>query len=188
MPEFAFDIRLNAVARTRADTEEQARARLEALDDEFEIDYSTDGEGSPEEVWITAASLAHPAEAARIFEPHDEDDAMPAGVASPLYQAGYDGYRPVLDLTKAMGFTRYADALGANHTDVSPDGQLAVEFGPEADAPHIAPLWRIARRDPDPYRTDRHFAAYFDGGVPAEAIAAFLSALTAPSPRPVGLP
>lgn len=183
MPEYAFDIRLNAVARTRAETEEQARAHLEALDDEFELDYTTDRDGGRDEVRITAASLAHVAEAAHRFEPGDEDDPAPAAPAGPLYQAGYDGYRPVLDLTKALGFTRYADALGANHTDVSRDGQLAVEFGPEADAPHIAPLWRIARRDPDPYRTDRHFAAYFDGGVPAEAIAAFLSALTAPSPR-----
>lgn len=102
----------------------------------------------------------------------------------PLYQAGCDGYDAVLDMTQAPGWTRYADASGDNHTDVSPDRQLSVEFGPEIDSPAIAPLWRIAYRNPDPYRrSENSWRADFDGHVPAEAIATFLSALTSASPR-----
>ncbi|WP_194909618.1 DUF317 domain-containing protein [Catenulispora rubra] len=177
MHEYAFDIQLNTTARTCADTEAQAREHLKALDWEFGIDYRVGEAG--EEVWLTEASMADYAAKAPLVEPRPEPEP-----ASPLYRAGCNGYDAVLDLTQAPGWTRYTDASGDNHTDVSPDRQLSVEFGPEADAPYIAPLWRITYRDPDPYHPQNSFAAHFDGRVPAEAIAAFLAALTSASPRP----
>lgn len=177
MPQYAFNIQINSVARTVADSEAQAREYLADLDDDFEIDYTTGHEPGDGQVRITAASLSHDIQQARLFEP--EPEPVPT---IPLYQAGVGDYEAAFAPARAQGWTRYTDASGNNHTDVSPDGQLSVEFGPEADAPRVAPLWRIAYRNPDPYRTRDSFTAYFDGHVPAEAIAAFLTALTAPSP------
>lgn len=179
MPQYAFSIQINTVARTDADTEAQAREYLAELDDDFEIDYTTGHEPGDGQVCIAATSLSHDIQQARMFEPDPEP--VPT---IPLYQAGCDGYDAIFDVTRAPGWTRYTDASGDNHTDVSPDGQLSVEFGPAADSPRVAPLCRIAYRSPDPYRTRDTFAAYFDGDVPAEAIAAFVAALAAPSPRP----
>nr|WP_041540363.1 DUF317 domain-containing protein [Catenulispora acidiphila] len=100
-------------------------------------------------------------------------------------RAGSGEHQTAFAPFKQPGWTCYEDDSGDNSTWVSPDRELSVEFGPEADAPHIAPLWRIAYRNPDPYRrTENSFAAYFDGHVPSEAIAAFITALTAPSTRP----
>jgi hypothetical protein len=179
MHEYAFDIRLNTTARTYADTETQAREHLLALDGEFQLEYRTSTAGG--EVWLTDASMAHEAADAVLIEP---EPAVPPA-EFPLYRAGCDGYEPVFGMTLAAGWTRYTDESGDNHTDVSPDGQLAVEFGPEADAPATAPLWRIYYRDPDPYRrSGGTWAAYFEGGTPPEAIAAFLAAVTDRSTRP----
>ncbi|NUR31153.1 MAG: DUF317 domain-containing protein [Catenulispora sp.] len=178
MHEYAFDIQLNTTARTYADTEAQAREHLLALDREFQLEYRAGQAGG--EVWLADASMAHEAAAAVLIEPAP---AVPPAEL-PLYRAGCDGYDPVFDITRAAGWTRYSDDSGDNHTDVSPDGQLAVEFGPEADAPATAPLWRIHFRNPDPYqRSDNTWAAYFEGGTPAEAIAAFLAAVTTANPR-----
>src|SRR2546423_1127364 len=47
MPEYAFDIQLNAVARTNADTEAEARQRLADLEQEFDLDYTTDRQPLP---------------------------------------------------------------------------------------------------------------------------------------------
>jgi hypothetical protein len=103
----------------------------------------------------------------------------------PVYRTGSGDYHHAFDVIKQPGWRCFEDPTGDNSTWVSPDAQLAVEFGPETDAPHIAPLWRVTYRNPDPYRPgERSFSAYFTGDTPAEAIAAFLTALTASSTRP----
>jgi hypothetical protein len=177
VPEYEFDIQLNATVRLDADYEPEARRHLNALQRVFQIDHSI--RTTDAEIRIAQAHMAHDADES------DLENTRPVPrPAQPLYQAGFGSYSPVLDLTQALGWTRYNDASGDNHTDVSPDKELSVQFGPEADTPHIAPLWRVVHRGPDPYRREKFFAAYFDGNVPAEAIAAFLTALTGPSPRP----
>jgi len=180
VPEYAFDIQLNAVACTKADTEAETRQRLAELEEEFELDYTTDREGGRQEVWLTAASMSHHPDQARRFEPDPEP--VPA---MPLYRTGCGNYQSAFDVIKQPGWRCFEDASGDNSTWLSPDAQLAVEFGPETDAPALAPLWRITYRNPDPYRRDHNsFSAYFTGDTPSEAIAAFLAALTATSARP----
>lgn len=95
----------------------------------------------------------------------------------PLYAAGAGMPDTALHVASCAGWNRYDDDLG-DVTMVTPDGQLAVEFGPENGARPIIPLWRVTWRNPDPYRRDeRAWTAHFSSHVPAEAIAAFLQAL-----------
>ena len=178
MPTYVFEFQLNATAHVDAASEEQARRRLNTLRRITTIDHRIDtGEAA---IRIANIHLADDAEEADLEETLPEQS--PAG---PLYRAGSGEHQTAFAPLKQPGWTCYEDDSGDNSTWVSPDRELSVEFGPEADAPRIAPLWRIAYRNPDPYRrTENSFAAYFDGHVPSEAIAAFIATLTAPSTRP----
>src|SRR2546423_15376410 len=125
MPEYAFDIQLNAVARTKADTEAEARQRLADLEEEFELDYTTDREGGRQEVRLTAASMSHHPDQPRRFAP--EPEPVPA---MPLYRTGCGNYQSALDVIKQPGGRSFEDASGDNSTWHSPDAPLAVPVGP----------------------------------------------------------
>jgi hypothetical protein len=107
-------------------------------------------------------------------------DHAPARV--PVYAAGHGEPDLALRVLTAAGWTAYEDNL-ANKTLVSPDGQVTCEFGPETSRyAHNArgALWEIRFTHPNPY-LQMTWTAHFGDQVPAEAIAAFLRALTDPA-------
>ena len=107
-------------------------------------------------------------------------DSAPARV--PVYAAGAGEPGTALDLLIRAGWAHYEDDL-ANKTLVSPDGQVTCEFGPEtARYAHNArtALWEVRFTHPNPY-LQMTWTAHFGDQVPAEAIAAFLRALTDPA-------
>lgn len=114
-------------------------------------------------------------------EPHTAPaNGAPARV--PVYAAGHGEPDLALGVLTAAGWALYEDKL-ANKTLVSPDGQVACEFGPETSRyAHDArtALWEVRFTHPDPY-LHITWTARFGDQVPAEAIAAFLRALTEPT-------
>ena len=118
---------------------------------------------------------------AALAQPH----AAPAETAParvPVYAAGHGNPDLALSILTSAGWALYEDNL-ANKTLVSPDGQVACEFGPETSRyAHNArtALWEIRFTHPDPY-LQIAWTAHFGDQVPAEAIAAFLQALTDPA-------
>ena len=109
-------------------------------------------------------------------------EPAPAPCPVPVYAAGPGMPDHALEKLREAGWTRYEDGLG-DVSYISPDGAVAVEFGPETrrylndrDA-----LWQAAYIDPNPYTSSRRsWRAAFGENVPAEAIAAFLAALCGP--------
>lgn len=107
-------------------------------------------------------------------------DSPPARV--PVYAAGPGNPDLAISLLIEAGWAMYADNL-ANKSLVSPDGQVTCEFGPEtARYAHNArtALWEVRFTHPNPYLAVS-WTAHFGDHVPAEAIAAFLRALTDPA-------
>ncbi|WP_169740005.1 DUF317 domain-containing protein [Actinospica robiniae] len=104
----------------------------------------------------------------------------PAPVLAPPYAAGGGMPTPALEAARAAGWDRSEDEAG-NLTYRSPDGRCHVEFGPETDrySRDADRLW-VAEYRPEP-GGERGWAAHFGEDVPAEAIAAFLRALTDPA-------
>lgn len=101
----------------------------------------------------------------------------------PVYAAGAGMPNHALEKLRAAGWTRYEDGLG-DVSYLSPDGTLAVEFGPETRRYQNDPgaLWQATYTDPNPYTSPRRsWRAAFGDSVPAEAIAAFLTALCDPA-------
>lgn len=104
----------------------------------------------------------------------------PAPVSAPPvppYAAGAGIPTTALEAACAAGWERYLDDAG-NVTYTSPDGRCSVEFGPETDRylNDYNRLW-IAEYRPGPGQL-RAWAAHFGDHTPAEAIGAFITALT----------
>lgn len=102
-----------------------------------------------------------------------------APITVPGYAAGPGIPTPALEALRDAGWTRYEDGEG-DVTYVSPDGAASARFAPEIAPPD--PLWALAYTDPDPYaKSPRSWKATFGSNTPAEAIAAFVAALTDPA-------
>ena len=109
----------------------------------------------------------------------ETDPTAPAPVTVPGYAAGAGDPSLALDRLRDAGWTRYEDGDG-DVTYVSPDGAARAQFAPEIAPP--APLWAVAYTNPDPYAKNRmSWKATFGMDTPAEAIAAFVTALTDPA-------
>jgi len=98
----------------------------------------------------------------------------------PPYTAGAGIPAPALNAAQAAGWDRHEGA-SANVTYTSPDGRCVLQFGPETDRYHddADRLW-IAEYRPESGQPHA-WAAHFGDHVPAEAIAAFVTALTDPA-------
>jgi hypothetical protein len=103
--------------------------------------------------------------------------ALPTPVLLPAYAAGSGIPAPALQAAQDAGWTRHEDEA-ANVTYTSPDEQCVLEFGPETDRYHYDHdrLWSAEYR-PGPGQP-RAWAAHLGDATPAEAIAAFIRALT----------
>ena len=110
----------------------------------------------------------------------ETEHTAPAPVTVPAYAAGHGTPDVALGRLREAGWTRYADG-DCNITYISPDGAARAEFGPETRHAEYGVLWQVAYTDPDPYtKSPATWKATFGAQVPAEAIAAFLTALTDP--------
>ncbi|MEY9861404.1 hypothetical protein ABH935_007045 [Catenulispora sp. GAS73] len=112
----------------------------------------------------------------------DSEPTMAPPVTVPAYAAGAGAPDVALDRLHEAGWIQYANGVG----DVayrSPDGCVRAEFAPESrSALPKGVLWEVAYTDPNPYAKNRSsWTAHFSDDVPAEAIAAFLTALTDPT-------
>ena len=117
--------------------------------------------------------------------PTTRDTAAAEPARVPPYATGPGEPDTALDVLRVAGWATYEDEL-ANKTLVSPDGQVICEFGPEtfryAHNRRTA-LRQVTFTHPDPYRASG-WSALFGDEVPAQAIAAFLAALTDPAGQP----
>ena len=106
----------------------------------------------------------------------------PAPITVPAFAAGAGIPTLALDRLRDAGWDRYEDDRG-NVTYVSLDGCARAEFGPETPRYLLfGALWEFAYTDPNPYAKNRKsWKASFGDEVPAEAIAAFIEALTDPN-------
>jgi hypothetical protein len=112
----------------------------------------------------------------------DSEPTMPPPVTVPAYAAGAGEPDLALKRLHEAGWTRYDDGIG-DVAYVSPDGAVRAEFAPETrNSVARGVLWEVAYTDPNPYAKNRNsWTAHFSDQVPAEAIAAFLTALTDPT-------
>jgi hypothetical protein len=100
--------------------------------------------------------------------------------AVPAYAAGPGLPETAFAPARAAGFAETADERG-NVTFTSPDGRLQVAWGPESYRYHTNPtggLWQVKYVDAS--SPAEGWSAQFGDNAPAEAISAFISALTAP--------
>ena len=116
-------------------------------------------------------------------DPADTKPDAPAAAAPltvPVYAAGPGLPEAAFAPARAAGFTEATDELG-NIAFTSPDGRLAIEWGPESYRYRTNPtggLWQIKYTDAT--APAEGWSAQLGDNVPAEAVGALITALTAP--------